>query len=135
METDLGDFQLRGAVIAGTERSVVWDTLSRPRDMDGVAELTSGLPLSVVYSHGDWDHVWGTAGLARPWDDILAHQSCTERFLVIPSHGQIGGPKLLRENAGHLRDLLGGREPGIREELSPFYRETHASNQAVVRRK
>jgi glyoxylase-like metal-dependent hydrolase (beta-lactamase superfamily II) len=242
VETDLEDFQLRGAVLVGAERAVVWDTLARPRDMAGVAELTSGLPLSVVYSHGDWDHVWGTAGLARPWDDILAHLSCAERFLkeipgtlkekqsespgvydgvrllpptrtfratltmelggvtlelhhlpghtpdsvvgflpewgillagdavetplpflnpgspiepwaesledwserlekaeepsiVIPSHGQIGGPELLRENAGYLRKLLAGRDPGIREGLNPFYRETHASNQAVARRK
>jgi len=242
VETDLEDFHVRGALLVGAEGAVVWDTLARPRDMNGVAELAPGLPLSVVYSHGDWDHVWGTAGLACPWEDILAHQACAERFLgelfrtleekrvespgvydgvrllpptrtfqttltmelggvtlelhhlpghtpdsvvgflpewgillagdavetplpflnpgspiepwaksledwserlektgkpsiVIPSHGQLGGPELLRENAGYLRDLLAGREPGIKEELSPFYRETHASNQAVVRRK
>ena len=241
METDLEDFQVRGAVIAGTERSVVWDTLARPRDMDGVAELASGLPLSVVYSHGDWDHVWGTAGLSCPWDDILAHRACSERFLgelpgtleekrsessgvyegvqlvaptrtfqtsltlelggvtlevhslpghtpdsavgfvpewgillagdavetplpflnpgspierwveglenwsnrlekadepsiVIPSHGQVGGSELLRENARYLRDLLAGREPTILEDLTQFYRETHAANQALASR-
>ena len=240
VEADLEDFQVRGAVVAGTKRAVVWDTLARPEDMCGVAELIPDLPLSVVYSHGDWDHVWGTGGLSRHPDEIISHCVCLERFLcelpatleetkkddprayeevllvppsrtfessltlelggatlelhhlpghtpdtvvgfipewglflagdavetpfpflnpgtpaqawgesledwshrlettgmdsiVIPSHGPIGGPELLRENARYLQDLLTGRPPSIPEDLTEFYRETHDANQALVR--
>lgn len=74
------DFHVRGAVVAGSRRAVVWDTLARPAHMGGVAELARDLPLTVVYTHGDWDHVWGTAGLTRPWAEILAHEACGARF-------------------------------------------------------
>jgi glyoxylase-like metal-dependent hydrolase (beta-lactamase superfamily II) len=80
VEAHLEDFDVRGAVVAGSERAVVWDTLARPRDMEGVAELVPDLPLSVVYSHGDWDHVWGTGGLTRPWEEVVAHEICLGRF-------------------------------------------------------
>jgi glyoxylase-like metal-dependent hydrolase (beta-lactamase superfamily II) len=240
VDVDLEEFQARSAVVAGAERVVVWDTLARPMDMGGVAELAPDLPLSVVYSHGDWDHVWGTVGLSRPSDEIIAHRVCGERFLsdlpatleekkreapkvyddvrlvpptrsfqtdltlelggvtlelhhlpghtsdsvvgfvpewgiflagdavetpvpflnpgnpiepwaksledwserlentevtsiVIPSHGRLGGPELLRETAGYLRDLLAGRPPSITENLTQFYRETNAANQALAR--
>jgi glyoxylase-like metal-dependent hydrolase (beta-lactamase superfamily II) len=71
-------FDVRGAVIVGSERVVVWDTLSHPRDMLPVMPLVQDKPLTVVYSHADWDHVWGTAGL--PYQEIVAHQACLERF-------------------------------------------------------
>lgn len=80
VETAVEDFDVRGVVVAGREKAVIWDTLARPADMAGVAELVPGLPLTVVYSHGDWDHAWGTAGLSRPWSEILAHESCVGRF-------------------------------------------------------
>ena len=80
VETAVEDFEVRGAVVAGAERMVVFDTLVRPEDMIGVAELAQDLPLSVVYSHGDWDHVWGTEGLSRPLGEVLAHASCLPRF-------------------------------------------------------
>ena len=80
VETHLADFDVRGAVVAGAKRAVIWDTLARPGDMDGVAELVPDLPLTVVYSHGDWDHVWGTAGIGRPWDEVVAHEECGRRF-------------------------------------------------------
>jgi len=219
---------------------VVWDTLARPRDMEGVAELTRDLPVTVVYSHGDWDHVWGTGGLEQPWEEILAHRACADRFrrelpdtlkekvaedpeafgdvqlvapsrtfrndltldlggitleihslpghtpdsvvgfvpewrvmlagdavetplpflnsgsslgpwvegleawidrlekvaepsFVIPSHGRIGGPDLLRDNVRYLAALRGGREPVVPQDLSRFYRETHADNLTLAR--
>ena len=241
VEADLGDFRVRGAVVAGAERAVIWDTLARPRDMAGVAELVPDLPISVVYSHGDWDHVWGTVGISTHPDEIVAHSACLERFLgelpstleerrkagpeeyrdvtlvaptrtfrtgltlelggvtlelhhlpghtrdtvvgfipewgiflagdavetpfpflnpgnpiepwakglegwserlgateapwtVVPSHGSVGGPELLLENARYLRALLAGRLPSIPLDLTRFYRETHAANQALARR-
>jgi hypothetical protein len=61
VEADVEDFRVRGAVLAGSERVVVWDTLDRPNAMTGVANLAPSLPISVVYSHGDW--AW--RGVAR----------------------------------------------------------------------
>jgi glyoxylase-like metal-dependent hydrolase (beta-lactamase superfamily II) len=80
VETQVEDFHVRGVVVAGTRQAVVWDTLATPAHMAGVAELAPDLPLTVVFSHGDWDHVWGTAGLSRPWLEILAHEACLARF-------------------------------------------------------
>lgn len=80
METRLEDFDVRGAVVRGRSRVVIWDTLARPGDMGGVAGTTGDLPVSVVYSHGDWDHVWGTGGLGRGWEEVVAHEKCGSRF-------------------------------------------------------
>lgn len=80
VETGVEDFDVRSVVVAGSTAAVVFDTLARPRDMRGVAELAPGLPITIVYSHGDWDHVWGTAGLSRSWAEVLAHDVCLPRF-------------------------------------------------------
>lgn len=77
-ELHLEDFDVRGVVIVGSERTVVWDTLSHPRDMEAVAPLVAGKPLTVVYSHADWDHAWGTGGL--PSADVVGHAECLSRF-------------------------------------------------------
>lgn len=77
-ELQLEEFDVRGAVLMGSERAVVWDTLSHPRDMSGVPELVGGRPVTIVYSHADWDHVWGTAGL--PLAETIGHISCLDRF-------------------------------------------------------
>lgn len=82
VESSVEGFDVRGAVVVGTEGAVVFDTLARPRDMVGVAELLPDLPLNVVYSHGDWDHIWGTGGLGQPTGEILAHGRCLSRFLT-----------------------------------------------------
>lgn len=76
----LDDYDVRGAVIVGESQAVVWDTLSHPRDMQPVASLTTGRPLLIVYSHADWDHAWGTAGLDSRAAVIIAHESCLARF-------------------------------------------------------
>lgn len=71
-------FAVRGAVILGSQQAVVWDTLTHPRDMQPVRDLVGNRPLTVVYSHADWDHIWGTAGL--PPTPIIAHAECAVRF-------------------------------------------------------
>ena len=63
LETEVTDFDVRAALLVGTDRAIVWDTLAHPAQMAPVPELAGGLPLTVVYSHADWDHVWGTCGL------------------------------------------------------------------------
>ena len=77
-ELVLDDFDVRGAVIVGDKRVMVWDTLSHPYDMRPVIALTADKPIDVVYSHADWDHCWGTAALKA--DIIIGHERCAERF-------------------------------------------------------
>lgn len=79
-ELELEKFDVRGAVIAGSERIVVWDSLSHPRDMYPVFHLVSGKHFDIVYSHADWDHIWGTGGLPDNWDQIIAHDNSLARF-------------------------------------------------------
>jgi glyoxylase-like metal-dependent hydrolase (beta-lactamase superfamily II) len=77
-ELILPEFDVRGAVIVGQDRVLVWDTLSHPRDMAAVSSLAGEKPIMVVYSHADWDHCWGTAGLRA--DVIIAHDTAAKRF-------------------------------------------------------
>jgi glyoxylase-like metal-dependent hydrolase (beta-lactamase superfamily II) len=78
VDVTLNEFDVRGAVIAGTERAVVWDTLSHPRDMSGVLPLLNRPWNAIVYSHADWDHVWGSAAITA--DAIIGHTITAERF-------------------------------------------------------
>jgi glyoxylase-like metal-dependent hydrolase (beta-lactamase superfamily II) len=76
----LDDYDVRGALILGDERAVVWDTLSRPRDMRPFLPLIGNRELVIVYSHADWDHIWGTAGLDTDGVRIVGHEICRQRF-------------------------------------------------------
>ncbi|HKJ03544.1 MAG TPA: MBL fold metallo-hydrolase [Longimicrobiales bacterium] len=73
------DFDVRAAVLVGGTRAVVWDTLAHPRQLAGVAALVGPRPVTVVYSHADWDHAWGTGGLGRV-DEVVAHGVAAHRF-------------------------------------------------------
>lgn len=84
VEAALDEFAVRGAVLVGSRRILVWDTLSHPRDMAPVRAqiaplLAQGRELWIAYSHADWDHVWGTSGLPAP-QAIVAHNRCRTRF-------------------------------------------------------
>jgi len=79
LETEVEEFDVRAAVLTGTERAVVWDTLAHPSQMEAVAGLVGGLPLTVVYSHADWDHAWGTGGLAGV-ECVVAQETARTRF-------------------------------------------------------
>ena len=63
LETEVEAFDVRAVVLVGTERAVVWDTLAHPEQMAPVPAVVGRLPVTVVYSHADWDHVWGTCAL------------------------------------------------------------------------
>lgn len=69
---------MRGALLLGQRRAVLWDTLIVPHDLAVLRPLIGELPLSVVYSHADWDHVWGTSGVRA--QEIIAHRECLRRF-------------------------------------------------------
>ena len=74
------EYQVRSLIIIGAQQAVVWDTLTHPSDMVGLTEIIGDLPYHVIYSHGDWDHVWGTGGLEKRPLDIIAHSECLRRF-------------------------------------------------------
>ena len=238
-ELALDEFNVRGAVIVGEQRVMVWDTLSHPRDMQPVMALAGDKPIDVVYSHADWDHCWGTAGL-KP-DIIIGHAACAERFhngevandlaekqaeepvqwdavkimpptlsftqsmsidlggvwvelhylpghtedcivawipqwgvllagdtvetplpylndnsvpmlpqwiallerwqadsqvqIVIPAHGEIGDRALISQTVTYLHNLQADKAPSVPVEMTAFYTETHANNQALMRAK
>ena len=79
-EVALGEYDVRGVLLVGDARAVVWDTLSHPRDMAGWLPLIGSRDLVVVYSHADWDHIWGTAGLALERAYVMGHRACQARF-------------------------------------------------------
>jgi glyoxylase-like metal-dependent hydrolase (beta-lactamase superfamily II) len=237
-ERQLADFDVRGAVIVGEQRAVVWDTLAHPSDMRPVLPVLAGRPLTIVYSHADWDHVWGTGELLPLAPTIVGHSACLARFAadvpatlrekqqaepgawdavvlvppsetfqatltldlggvtlelyalpghtldcivgfvpewgillagdtvetplpvvnpespldpwltalrqwerdgrvqtVIPAHGAIGGPELLRSTIQYLEALQAGHTEAPLETLPEFYRETHALNVSYIQPK
>jgi glyoxylase-like metal-dependent hydrolase (beta-lactamase superfamily II) len=79
-EVALGEYDVRGVLLVGDRSAVVWDTLSHPRDMAGWLPLIGSRDLVVVYSHADWDHIWGTAGLALERAVVVGHRECQARF-------------------------------------------------------
>ena len=141
VEATVDDFDVRGALIVGRQACAVFDTLAHPDHMAPVNRLIRGTWFTAVYSHGDWDHVWGTGGLLRPPDQILAHHDCHECFeeklprdlmsrrveddwwnavsLVPPTHTfgaehtvDLGGPWLeLHQLPGHTEDSVVGWLP------------------------
>ena len=81
VERDLGDFAVRAALVTHGERALLFDTLTHPRDMRPVAEMVVGRTVEVAYSHADWDHCWGTAGLPRV-AAVVAQTEAAARFLA-----------------------------------------------------
>ena len=79
-EVALGDYDVRGILIVGDKRVAVWDTLSHPRDMALHLPHVRDRDLVIVYSHADWDHVWGTAGLPHERAVVIGHRACQARF-------------------------------------------------------
>jgi glyoxylase-like metal-dependent hydrolase (beta-lactamase superfamily II) len=85
LETEVPDFDVRAALLVGGERAVVWDTLAHPEQMEPVASLSGGLPITVVYSHADWDHVWGTGGL--PGSSAVGERGGVEAVVACEATG------------------------------------------------
>ena len=76
----LDEYDVRGALLVGDRRALVWDTLSRPRDMVPFLPLIGDRELLIVYSHADWDHIWGTSGLPYERARVVAHALARDRF-------------------------------------------------------
>lgn len=79
VELDLEDFTVRAVLVTHGRRAVVFDTLAHPAHMTPVAGLVEGRGVEVVYSHADWDHCWGTAGLG-PVEAVVAQGDAALRF-------------------------------------------------------
>jgi glyoxylase-like metal-dependent hydrolase (beta-lactamase superfamily II) len=80
IEARVDDFEVRSVIVEGRDAVLVWDTLAHPDLMAAAASAVGGRPLTVAYSHADWDHVWGTAALPS-CVAIAAHEACAARFL------------------------------------------------------
>ena len=79
-ETASDDITVRGVLVVGEHKAVVWDTLTHPRDVSPLSAILGSKPFHVVYSHADWDHCWGTSGFRRPPLSIIGHDECRRRF-------------------------------------------------------
>ena len=79
-EVPLREYDVRGVLVLGERLAFVWDTLSHPRDMAAWLPLVGDRSLTIAYSHADWDHVWGTAGLPHRQAVIIGHRLCLARF-------------------------------------------------------
>lgn len=80
IEIKLADFAVRGVCFETESHVVVWDTLSHPHDMTPILPLLHDKPLIIIYSHADWDHIWGTAGLPHESCSIIGQRLCQARF-------------------------------------------------------
>jgi glyoxylase-like metal-dependent hydrolase (beta-lactamase superfamily II) len=80
LETEVDDFDVRSAVLAGEHGAVAWDTLAHPSQMGPVSALAGDRALRVVYSHADWDHCWGTCALEGV-REVVAQETAAVRFV------------------------------------------------------
>ncbi|OEU65060.1 MAG: hypothetical protein BA863_04185 [Desulfovibrio sp. S3730MH75] len=58
--------------------------------MDGYKELIGDRKTTIIYSHADWDHIWGTAGIETHVKSIISHKNSIKRFST-------DVPKVLKE--------------------------------------
>ncbi|MBW6468690.1 MAG: MBL fold metallo-hydrolase [Coriobacteriia bacterium] len=79
-EVSLPEFAVRSVALLGRERMLVFDTLLHPGDMSAFAGLAGNREIVTVYSHADWDHIWGTAGLPQSGGEVVGHSACADRF-------------------------------------------------------
>jgi glyoxylase-like metal-dependent hydrolase (beta-lactamase superfamily II) len=77
-EQSFAGVTVRGVLVVGTQRALMFDTLIFPDQTGTLSELWSGRDLIVVYSHADWDHVWGTSGVSPAI--VIAQEECARRF-------------------------------------------------------
>jgi glyoxylase-like metal-dependent hydrolase (beta-lactamase superfamily II) len=103
VEACLDYISVRGVFLMGDERVAVWDTLTHPNDMRPLLPHVEGKTLFSIYSHADWDHVWGTAGLPHKGGVVIGQTASLERF-------RTEVPKILNEMSAEKLDLWGGLE-------------------------
>ncbi len=72
--------QTRALLIKGEERAAVWDCLTAPGVARPLAHALDGMPHYLIYSHADWDHVWGAAAFTAGRLAVIGHAECLRRF-------------------------------------------------------
>lgn len=89
---------VRAALLLGPARAIVIDTLARPQDMTGFAEIIRerGLQCSVIDTHADWDHAWGNC--AFPKATIVGHALCRARLVSVDARDELA--RKTRERPG-----------------------------------
>lgn len=77
-EQEFADTDVRGVLILGQRCAVIFDPLVDPTATAKLLPMIGARELSLVYSHADWDHVWGSCLLGDI--PIVAHKRCGDRF-------------------------------------------------------
>lgn len=80
LDTVQPGLEVRAVIIIGDRQAVVWDTLTVPAAMASLHSLLGAKPFHVIYSHADWDHIWGTQGFVCEPQTVVAHEECLRRF-------------------------------------------------------
>ena len=70
--------RVRGAAVLGENKAVIFDTLVLAQELTEVRELCGDRDVIIVYSHADWDHIWGTQ--AFDYCEVIGHEACAARF-------------------------------------------------------
>jgi len=82
-------YTVSSAVVVGTERVFVFDTLISPQASEPVrellAEVAEGRRVTVINSHHHWDHIYGNAAFRG--FDLVAHRLCP-RLIVAQSQSE-----------------------------------------------
>ncbi len=100
MDTAKPGLEVRAVIVIGDRQAVVWDTLTEPAAMASLHSLLGAKPFHVIYSHADWDHIWGTQGFVCEPQTVVAHEECLRRFgddvpqtlldMQVENTGQVG---------------------------------------------
>jgi glyoxylase-like metal-dependent hydrolase (beta-lactamase superfamily II) len=77
-EQTIDGVTVRGVIVLGSKLALIFDTLIFPNKAEELLALCEGREITVVYSHADWDHIWGTCGLLPVV--VVAHKECARRF-------------------------------------------------------
>ncbi len=76
----LDDYDVRNVLITDQKNAVIWDTQSHPEDINCFLPHIKDKKITVIYSHADWDHIWGTTALPYKDARIIGHDLCLSRF-------------------------------------------------------
>lgn len=79
-ESSSSKIQVRAVLVIGEKRAVVWDALTQPDEVRALVELIGKKPYYLVYSHADWDHIWGAAGFSDGSLSVIGHAECLRRY-------------------------------------------------------
>jgi len=80
IEEPLHDEQVKSYVILGRERAVLLDAGTGVGDLPTLVASLTDLPLTLVLSHGHWDHVGHAHAFAAAGAEVLIHEAQAARL-------------------------------------------------------